>query len=486
MVYSDELWERERQHIYGPRSAKADCDAFLDRMQRELDQQAAQTVKGLPDNPYASIKDGRLKLSKDKADLEPESAKQLRRVIESHLRQIRIERLLLEVNDLCGFTKQLRPLNEHMPQWENTVAVLIAAVIAHGTNLGIVAMSHSTDGITLEMLRHVSQWCLRPETLKAANRVLVDFHHRLPISAVWGTGLRSSSDGQRFGVQEDSKIGAYYPRYFGYYGNALTLYTHMTDQFGVYSTQPISCIIRESLYVLSGLLGNDTIVRPKIHHTDTHGATHQIFGLFRLLGLSLQPRLAKLRHQRLFKLSKDRNYSELEPLFDGSVPDDLIREQWDGLMRMTTSLRTRHAAPDAVVQRLANASGADRLAKALTGIGKVDKTIFLLRWFHDPALRGAAGLQLNRGEHRQSLAKWLFFANQGEFREGDYEEIMNKASCLSLISNAVLVWNTIQIQKIVEELRAAGHPVKDEDLARVSPLLRAHVIPNGSYDLSIR
>jgi hypothetical protein len=56
----------------------------------------------------------------------------------------------------------------------------------------------------------------------------------------------------------------------------------------------------------------------------------------------------------------------------------------------------------------------------------------------------------------------------------------------SLISNAVLVWNTIQIQGIVEGLRASGHPVKDEDLARVSPLLRSHVIPNGSYDLSIR
>lgn len=63
---------------------------------------------------------------------------------------------------------------------------------------------------------------------------------------------------------------------------------------------------------------------------------------------------------------------------------------------------------------------------------------------------------------------------------------MNKASCLSLLSNAVLVWNTIQIQNIVKDLRASGHTVKDEDLARVSPLLRAHVIPNGSYDLSIR
>ncbi len=179
-------------------------------------------------------------------------------------------------------------------------------------------MSHSTDGITLEMLRHVSQWCLRPETLKAANRVLVDFHHRLPISSVWGTGIRSSSDGQRFGVQQDTKIGAYYPRYFGYYGNALTLYTHMTDQGGVYSTEPISCIIRESLYVLGGLLGNDTIVRPKIHHTDSHGSTNQIFGLFRLLGLSLQPRLARLRHQRLFKLNRDRDGSK-KCAADGAV-----------------------------------------------------------------------------------------------------------------------------------------------------------------------
>ena len=55
-----------------------------------------------------------------------------------------------------------------------------------------------------------------------------------------------------------------------------------------------------------------------------HGATHQNFGLFRLLGLSLQPRLAKLRHQRLFKLSKDQDYGELEPLFNGSVSEDLI------------------------------------------------------------------------------------------------------------------------------------------------------------------
>jgi hypothetical protein len=64
---------------------------------------------------------------------------------------------------------------------------------------------------------------------------------------------------------------------------------------------------------------------------------------------------------------------------------------------------------------------------------------------------------------------------------GDYEEIMNKASCLSLLSNAVLVWNTMAIMKIITQLRAAGETIADEDLARISPLMYQHVVPNGTY-----
>jgi hypothetical protein len=55
------------------------------------------------------------------------------------------------------------------------------------------------------------------------------------------------------------------------------------------------------------------------------------------------------------------------------------------------------------------------------------------------------------------------------------------ASCLSLLSNAVLVWNTMAITKIVTQLRAAGETIVDEDLARISPLIYQHVIPNGTY-----
>ncbi|MEL7228253.1 MAG: Tn3 family transposase [Cyanobacteria bacterium J06576_12] len=62
-----------------------------------------------------------------------------------------------------------------------------------------------------------------------------------------------------------------------------------------------------------------------------------------------------------------------------------------------------------------------------------------------------------------------------------HEEIMNKATCLSLVSNAILYWNTIKINEIVEGLRAQGEIVEDKTLAHISLLPYRHVIPNGAY-----
>jgi hypothetical protein len=58
---------------------------------------------------------------------------------------------------------------------------------------------------------------------------------------------------------------------------------------------------------------------------------------------------------------------------------------------------------------------------------------------------------------------------------------MNKATCLSLLSNAVVVWNTMQMTRIIAQLRANGETLTDEELARVSLLTSSHVIPNGTY-----
>jgi TnpA family transposase len=60
------------------------------------------------------------------------------------------------------------------------------------------SMAHSVEGITVDMLQYVSQMFLTGTTLKAANAILVDYHHRLALSCIYGTGIASSSDGQRF------------------------------------------------------------------------------------------------------------------------------------------------------------------------------------------------------------------------------------------------------------------------------------------------
>ena len=238
--------------------------------------------------------------------------------------------------------------------------------------------------------------------------------------------------------------------------------------------------------MLGGILDNDTALAIREHTSDTNGFTEHLFGLCVLLGINFMPRLKDLPDQVLSRIDRDADYGILQPLFRGRINIELILEQWDQLVRLAASLKDRLTSAHVVMQRLANANASDRLAGALTQLGRLMKTLHILRYIQEEPLRDAIQLQLNRGEFRHILAKSLFFANWGSFRSGDYEEVMNKASCLSLLSNAVLVWNTVHIARIVDQLRAAGHEVKDADLARVSPLAHAHVIPNGSYFQSPR
>jgi hypothetical protein len=109
--------------------------------------------------------------------------------------------------------------------------------------------------------------------------------------------------------------------------------------------------------------------------------------------------------------------------------------------------------------------------------------VLILRYAHDAELRARIRRQLNRGESRHALARRLFFANQGTFRVGDRDEIMNKVTALSLLSNAVLVWNSVRFGEVIAGLEATtGDTVAIADLARVSPLVSAHVIPSGTID----
>lgn len=481
LVYQENEWQKERDNSYQILSLEQNTANLFASLKQEFREVYENFAETLPTNKFVALEDGKLKLKRADALPVPEKTKKLRKVFESAMPRIRIEDLLQTVNVLTDFAQELRPppgIRESAAHIKNTK---LAALIAHGTNLGISTMGNSTEAVTVEMLQNVSRHYLNETTLKAANTRLVNYHHGLSLSSIWGDGTTSSSDGQRFGVQASSLIASYYPRYFGYYNKALTIYTHTSDQHSVFSTQVISCQPREALYVLDGLLENDTDLHPIEHYTDTHGFTEQLFGLCYLLGFSFMPRLKDLADQQLYKISKTENYGEPHSIFRQSIDWQLIEEQYDQLVKIAASLKNKTAPAHIVLQRLINATPADHISKALTQLGRIVKTIFILKYLSDEKLRRKVQKQLNRGEQRHGLAKWLFFANHGEFRTGDYEEIMNKASCLSILSNAALIWNTIEIGKIIDQLKLGGAEINDENIAGISPLLFRHIIPNGTY-----
>jgi TnpA family transposase len=481
LIYNDAEWEGARPTAYQSLGFSTDTKDAINQLVANYRTALKKAQINFANNDFAEIVNGKLKLKRDDKLERSKEIDRLQQTINSSLPKIRIEQLLMEVDQELKFTKHFIPLQKSKKHPEHFYKTLMAAIVSMATNLGVVTMANSTANITVDKLRYAIQALIREDTINNANADIVNSHHELPLSHLYGAGTMSSSDDQRFAIKASSLLASYYPRYFGYYEKAIGIYTHVSDQYSVFNTKAISCGLREALYVLDGLLENNTILKIREHTTDTGGYTEHIFALCYLLGYRFMPRIRDLKDQQLYAINKEDHYGEIQSLLKKGINLNLIEEQWDQFMRLAASLKERKAPANVVVQRLINGSPADKLSQALTHLGRLIKTQYIFEYITDPALRRRVQIQLNKGEYRHKLSRWIFFANQGEFQVGDYEEIMNKASCLSLVSNAILYWNTKRITKIVDQLRAQGENITDEMLARVSLLPFQHVIPNGTY-----
>ncbi len=145
-MHSAERWERERDAAYVELALPPEAATALDRLRAELDQVVTQLADGLEQNSFVSLVDGHLVYSRDEGDKEPSTVTELRRVIETRIPRTRIEDLIVEVDRWCGFSRELAPLGGYRPRLENAYPALLAALVAHGTNLGLATMAQSTKG----------------------------------------------------------------------------------------------------------------------------------------------------------------------------------------------------------------------------------------------------------------------------------------------------------------------------------------------------
>jgi hypothetical protein len=107
--------------------------------------------------------------------------------------------------------------------------------------------------------------------------------------------------------------------------------------------------------------------------------------------------------------------------------------------------------------------------------------LHILEYVDDPAFRRRVLVGLNKGEHLHSLARDIAFGRQGRFHDRGYEAQLNRASALSLVINAIAVWNTRYFEQAQAALTKQGVPVPEEVWQHLSPLQWAHIHLNGSY-----
>jgi TnpA family transposase len=125
------------------------------------------------------------------------------------------------------------------------------------------------------------------------------------------------------------------------------------------------------------------------------------------------------------------------------------------------------------------------LAKAIIDAGRINKTLYLLNYVDDEDYRRRILTQLNRGEGRHAVARVICHGQRGEIRKRYREGQEDQLGALGLVTNAVVLWNTLYMQAALDHLRQWQQEIREEDEKRLSPLLHGHVNVLGHYSFTL-
>jgi len=274
------------------------------------------------------------------------------------------------------------------------------------------------------------------------------------------------------------------PVYFGP-KRGVTLYNLASDQYTGLHGIVVTGTLRDSLVLLSLLLGQQTPLQPAEIMTDTAGYADVIFGLLWLMGYQFSPRISDIGGARFWRIDRSADYGALNGLAAHTLNTRLIATHWDELLRLAGSLTLGVFQVESLMRTLQQGQRPTKVAQALQELGRGIKTLFLLHYISDPAYRRRILTQLNRGEGRHRLARVVFHGQRGELRQRYREGQEDQLGALGLVVNIIVLWNTIYLDRALTQLRADGYALQDADIARLSPLGNAHLNVLGRYSFTL-
>jgi TnpA family transposase len=391
---------------------------------------------------------------------------------------VKITELLIEVDGWIEFTKHFRHIKNN--EMANDKHLLLTAILADAINLGLRKMADSCPGITYAKLSWLQAWHIRDETYSAALAELTNSQFYHPFASNWGEGTTSSSDGQRFKTAGHAgDRGNINPKYGSDPG--VQFYTHISDQYAPFHTKVINVGVRDATYVLDGLLYHESDIRIEEHYTDTSGFTDHVFALMHLLGFRFAPRIRDLADKRLFVVDSKKEYPSINTMIGDAINVKHIKNHWDEILRLAASIKQGTVTASLILRKLGSYPRQNGLAMALRELGRIERTLFTLDWLQNVELRRRVNAGLNKGEAKNTLARAVFFNRLGEMREGSFENQRYRASGLNLVIAAIVLWNTVYLERVIQHLKDNGQPINESLLKYLSPLGWEHINLTGDY-----
>lgn len=461
-------------------SVDTDCARFLESRFALLEKEMATVERlaatnELPDAVITS--NGRLKISPLDNAVPPEAA-ELMSLVYGMLPHLKITELLLEVDAWTGFTRHFTHLKSGDPAPDRHV--LMTAILADAINLGLSKMAESCPGTTYAKLTWLHAWYIRDETYSAGLAEVVNAQSRQVFAAYWGEGSTSSSDGQNFKAGGRGQSGGQVNLKYGQ-EPGVQFYTHISDQYAPFHTKVINAAVRDATHVLDGLLYHESDLRIEEHYTDTAGFTDHVFGLMPLLGFRFAPRIRDLADKRLYIHGDAKQYPTLTGLVGGNINVKHIRMHWDEILRLAASIKQGTVTASLMLRKLGSYPRQNGLAVALRELGRIERSLFMLDWVQHVELRRRVQVGLNKGEAKNALARAVFLNRLGEIRDRSFENQRYRASGLNLVVAAIVLWNTVYLERAVQALRDSGKEVDETLLTHLSPLGWEHINLTGDY-----
>jgi TnpA family transposase len=482
-------WEASRPIICRSLSLSAQPGPTLEMLTQELDATYRTVAARFPENKAVRLETvaGKPELVLSPLDKleEPPSLVALRNEVKSRMPRVDLPEILIEIAARTGCMDAFAHLTERAARATDLTTSLCAVLLAEACNTGPEPfVRQDMPALRRDRLLWVDQNYVRDETLVAANNLLVAAQSRIRLAQAWGGGDVASADGMRFVVPVRTIHAGPNPKYFNR-GRGVTWYNLLSDQGTGLNAITVPGTLRDSLVLLSVVLEQQTELHPTHIMTDTGAYSDVVFGLFRLLGYRFSPRLADIGGTRFWRVDARADYGELDTLARQRINLDRITPHWDDVLRLIGSLKLGRVSAMSIMRTLQVDERPTRLALAIAEVGRIDKTIHTLNFIDDETRRRSTLQQLNLGEGRHSLARNVFHGKRGElyqrYREGQEDQL----SALGLVVNIIVLWNTLYMDAVLNQLRGEGVEVRPEDEARLSPFGHEHVNMLGRYSFAV-